>query len=352
MGVRYHVRGPSLVPVYVCQQQAIERAEPPCQRILGIGVDAAIGQLLLEAVTPVALEVAMTVQQEIQSRGQEADRLRKTQVERARYEAALAQRRYMQVDPSNRLVADALEADWNKKLQNLDRAQQEYERRKGAAPGLLNEDQQKQILALATDFPQLWRNPNTPDRERKRMVRLLIEDVTLIKRREITAHVRFKGGRSTTITLPIPAKVWEKYRTGPDVVMEIDRLLDDHAPPEIAALLNQRGLRPGRADRFSGAIINRIQKDYGLRSRYDRLHGAGLLTKEEMAALLGVTPQTVYRWWRSGLLNRYQYNEKGDCLYEQLGPGASVKKHGVKLGNQISPPALDRQPANEVQCET
>jgi DNA invertase Pin-like site-specific DNA recombinase len=351
MGVRYHVRGQSLVPVYICQQQSVARAEPPCQRILGISIDAAIGQLLMEAVTPLALEVAATVQQEIQSRAQEADRLRQTQVERARYEAELAQRRYMQVDPSNRLVADALEADWNKKLRNLDSAQQEYVRQKEADGRLLNEEQQKRILALATDFPQLWRNPNTPDRERKRMVRLMVEDVTLIKRREVTAHVRFKGGRCTTITLPLPAKAWEKYRTCPEVVTEIDRLLDDHAPPEIADLFNQRGLRPGRTDRFTGTIINRIQRDYGLRNRYDRLRATGLLTKEEMAKLLGVTPQTVYRRWKFGLLHRYQYNEKGDCLYGQPGPDPPVKKRGVEFGNRTSTDGLDRHSANEVQCE-
>lgn len=351
MGIGYHVRGPSLVPVYLCQQQAIARAEPVCQRILGISIDAAIGQLLMEAVTPVALEVAATVQREIQSRGQEADRLRQAHVERARYEAELAQRRYMQVDPSNRLVADALEADWNKKLHNLDRAQQEYERQKEADRGLLSEEQQKQILGLAIDFPQLWRNPNTPDRERKRMVRLMIEDVTLIKQRDITAHVRFKGGRCTTITLPIPPKAWEKYRTRPEVVMEIDRLLNDHAPPEIADLLNQRGFRPGRTDRFSATIINRIQRDYGLRSRYDRLHATGLLTKEEMAKRLGVTEQTVYRRWKGGSLNRYQYNEKGDCLYEQLGPRTPVKNSAAKLGTPTANADLDHYPANEVQCE-
>jgi len=133
--------------------------------------------------------------------------------------------------------------------------------------------------------------------------------------------------------------------------MEIDRLLDDHAPGEIADLFNQRGLRPGRAGRFSGAIINRIQKDYDLRSRYDRLQAAGLLTKEEMGKRLGVTPQTVYRWWKFGLLNRYQYNERGDCLYEQLGPEAPVTKRGVKLGSRPSATGVDRHPANEVQCE-
>ena len=268
-----------LVPEYLCQQEGIACAEPPCQRISGAGIDAAIGQLLMEAVTPVALEVALVVQQELQSRRQEADRLRQTQVERARYEANLAQRRYLEVDPDNRLVADALEADWNEKLRALTDAQQQYERQRESDQRVMGADQRARILALATDFHQLRENATTPDRERKRMVRSILEDVTLIRQKEITVHIRFKGGANKTIRLPIPPKAREKHRTNPQVVTEIDRLIDDHAPLEIADLLSQRGLRPGRTDRFSGAIINRIQRDYDLRSRYDRLRAAGMLTK-------------------------------------------------------------------------
>jgi ferredoxin len=147
MTVRYHVRRALLVPEYLCQQEGIACAEPPCQRIPGAGLDAAIGQLLMEAVTPVALEVALVVQQELQSRWQEADRLRQTQVERARYEANLAQRRYLQVDPDNRLVADALEADWNKKLRALTDAQQQYERQRESDQRVIAADQRARILA-------------------------------------------------------------------------------------------------------------------------------------------------------------------------------------------------------------
>ncbi|MBI2842913.1 MAG: hypothetical protein HYX78_05890 [Armatimonadetes bacterium] len=117
------------------------------------------------------------------------------QVERARYEAELARRRYMQVDPDNRLVADVLEAEWNGKLKALDNSQEEYERAREADRAILDDEKKKQIIALATDFPRLWNNPKTPQRERKRMVRLLIEDVTLVRGRQITAHVRLKGER-------------------------------------------------------------------------------------------------------------------------------------------------------------
>lgn len=108
--------------------------------------------------------------------------MRRKQVERARYEADLAQRRYMHVDPANRLVADALEAEWNSKLRALNEAQEEYERLRQADRLAIDAAQRARIAALASDFPRLWQDPRTPDREKKRMVRLLLEDVTLLKR--------------------------------------------------------------------------------------------------------------------------------------------------------------------------
>jgi DNA invertase Pin-like site-specific DNA recombinase len=130
MTLRYHSRHGRLCPEYVCQRKGIENAEPICQRIPGQEIDQTVSHLLLELVNPVTLDVALAVQQELHVRMEEADHLRKQQVERARYEAELAPRRYLRVDPDNRLVADSLEADWNDKLRGLADAQQEYERRR------------------------------------------------------------------------------------------------------------------------------------------------------------------------------------------------------------------------------
>jgi hypothetical protein len=183
MTVRYHVRYGRVCPDYLCQREGIEHAQPLCQQMPGRDIDEAIGQLLVEAVSPVALEVALTVQQELQSRLEDADRLRLKQVERAQYEANLARRRYMRVDPDNRLVADPLEAEWNSKLRTLTETQQERERQREQDRQVLSAEQRAAILTLATDFPRLWRDPNTPDRERKRLIRLLVEDVTLNRAR-------------------------------------------------------------------------------------------------------------------------------------------------------------------------
>ena len=340
MTVRYHSRQGRLWPEYVCQREGVEFAGPPCQRIPGAVIDHAISELLVQAVSPLTLDIALTVQQELQRRIDEADRLRHKQVERAQYEADLARRRYMRVDPDNRLVADSLEAEWNGKLRILTEVQQEYERRREQDRQLLSEEQRAAILALAHDFPALWRDPKTPSRERKRMIRLLLEDVTLIRGEHITVHIRFKGGATKTLTLPLPRKSWQQWKTSPDVVEEINRLLDQHTYRQIAASLNERTMRSGQGKVFTSRIVAGIQRRHRLMPRYDRLRNAGLLTVEEIAAALGICPQRVTIWARHGLIRAHPYNDKNDCLYEPPGTHPPRKGQGVKLSR--------RQPADIV----
>lgn len=178
--------------------------------------------MLVETVTPLALEVALSVQQEMQSRWDEADRLRRLQVDRARYESELARRRFLRVDPDNRLVAASLEAEWNVKLRALAEAAQNYERQCQADQFKISAAQREQILALATDFPRLWNDSATANRERKRMVRLLIEDITIRKGEQIKLDIRFRGGASKTLMLPLPLSFCESHRQSPAMVAEMD----------------------------------------------------------------------------------------------------------------------------------
>jgi DNA invertase Pin-like site-specific DNA recombinase len=351
MTVRYHSRRGQLFPDYVCQREGIEHAEPVCQHIPGANIDEAVGNLLVDAVTPVTLEVALAVQQELQSRLDEADRLRQQQVERARYEAEFSRRRYLRVDPDNRLVADSLEADWNNKLRLLAEAQQVCEQQRAQDRKLVDDEQRAAILSLATEFPQLWRDPSTPHRERKRMARLLLEDVTLIRQDCLTLHIRFKGGAHRTIQLPLPQRSWEQRQTSPEVVTAINRLLDDHTYPEIAAILNSQGLQSGEGKPFTARIVARIQRSYRMTPRYDRLRKAGMLTVEEMAQVLGVNPQTVKVWNRHGLIRGHAYNGKNDCLYEHPIENAPRKAQGVKLSKRAAASLVITQRAKEVQCE-
>lgn len=324
MTVRYYTSHDQVQPEYSCQAEGIEHARGPCQRVLGGALDAAIGKLLVDAMTPLALEVALSVQNELTARAHELDALRRQQIERARYESELAQRRYLRVDPDNRLVADSLEAEWNHKLRALAAAQEDYEREQGGATSdALTEVRRAEVLALATDFPALWANPATPNRERKRMVRLLIDDVTLLKTDEVVAQVRFRGGATHTIRLPAPRHALQLRQIAPDVVAEIDRLLDDHTDREIADILNSCGLQPGVANRFSPWIIWKVRAKYGFEDRCARLRRQGLLTLEEMARTLGVHPATVMSRRARGQLESVVYNDRGQRLYAAPGEPAT-----------------------------
>jgi DNA invertase Pin-like site-specific DNA recombinase len=351
MTVRYHTRQTKIVPEYACQRDGADHIILVCQHIVGEHLDQAVGQLLIDTVTPLALEVTLTIQQEMQARLDEVDRLRQKQVERARYEADLAQRRYLHVDPTNRLVADSLEADWNNKLRALQAAQEQYAEQCQNDRAQISEQQRARIAALAHDFPRLWQNPKTPDRERKRLVRLLLEDVTLLKNGEITAQVRFKGGITKTLTVPLPLNAWQQRTTSPDVVREIDRLLDHNNYPQIASLLNDRGLRSGEGKTFTARIVARVRRRHGLTSRYDRLRKAGMLTADEMAVMLGITPQWVKIWNRHGLLRGHAYNDKNDCLFEHPGDNPPKKAQGVKLSQRRLVNQVVAQSTQEVQCE-
>jgi hypothetical protein len=351
MSIRYHWRGAELVPDYLCQYQVVERLEKACMSIPGANVDAVISCLLAEAVTPVALEVSLAVQQELLSRLEEVDRLRLKQVERARYEANLAQRRYMQVEPENRLVADTLEAEWNHKLQVLAEARLEYERQRSLDRQLLDEEKRDRIMALASDFPRIWNDPKIPARERKRMVALMIEDVTLTRGTEITMHVRFKGGLTRTLVVPLALNAWKKYMTAPAVLAEIDRLLNEHTDAEVATILNGRGLASGRRMKFTGQIIGALRKGNHLKSRYERLRERGMLDVLEMAALLGTSMRTIYVWHRQGRLRPHRYNDSGAYLYEAPEAGSPLLHSDRKYRRGKNTGTLVHSTNNEVQYE-
>lgn len=331
MTVRYHTRKGAQWPEYTCQREGIATAASKCQCIPGASIDGAMGELLVKAVTPVALEVSLKIQTELDARIHEADALRGQRVQRASQEADLARRRFMEVDPGNRLVADVLEAEWNEKLRGLRDAQEELERRLQQDHQKLGEEQQAKIRALATDFPRLWQDPKTPQRERKRLVRLLIEDVTLTKNDKILVGIRFRGGATQTLALPLPRKAWELRQTSQQVVAEIDTLLNTSTESQIADILNERGFVSGEGKPFHTRLVRRLRRDYGLKTRYHRLREAGMLTLEEMLNLLGVGIRTVHIWRNQGLLRAHPYNDKNGFLYEHPGDNPPVKAPGRKL---------------------
>ena len=332
-GVEGSKHGTSVI-AYICDRASGSRGEPNCQSIAERPIDEAVGTLITEKMTPAAIELALEIRREIEARYEEADRLRHRAIERAQIEVDLAQRRYMLVDPANRLVADTLKREWNDKLRALARAQEERERGRQEDLCVLDEEIQRRLVALTTDFKTLWLDPGVPNRERKRLLACIIEDATLIKSPEdgtTKVHIRFKGGKTETLTTLNPKSAAQQVKTQPRLVDLVDKLLDDHIYSEIADLLNERGLRPGGSARrgqanarFTALRVAYLVHRYGLRLRYERLRDRGMLTKEEAAASLGIHESTLNRWVEHGIVVRHAYNGYA-YLYEPFGPNPPVK---------------------------
>jgi DNA invertase Pin-like site-specific DNA recombinase len=327
MTVGYRQRKAGLAPDYICAgPREVDRIEKGyCQRISGYSLDLAVGAMLVETVTPLALEVALSVQQEMQSRWDEADRLRRLQVDRARYESELARRRFLRVDPDNRLVAASLEAEWNVKLRVLAEAEQNYERQRQADQLKISAAQREQVFALATDFPRLWNDPGTASRERKRMVRLLIEDITIRKDEQVRLDVRFRGGASRTLMLPRPLSFCESHKQNPAMVAEMDRLLEDHNYADTARILNEKGFRTGDGLPLTPIAVGYVRKAYSLKTRFERLRERGLLTLPEMARVCGVSTNTIGRWRQKGMIHARAVNGGKQFLFEHPGPNPPRK---------------------------
>jgi len=215
MRVHYEPLGGQLRAYYRCYEEVVRRAGKPCQSVHGPAVDAAVSVLLLETVAPAAIEVALAVQDEIAQRIEQAAARRQAQLQRTRYEAELARRRYAKVDPDNRLVADALEADWNQRLRELDTLQQQHERQQHEDEAQLDETARKRIIDLARDFPRVWNDDRTSALERKRMLALLIEDVTLVAGPSIAVHLRWRGGRTQSLGVDKPRPIAQIRKSPP-----------------------------------------------------------------------------------------------------------------------------------------
>ncbi len=316
MTVRYHQRrGQRIVPDYLCQSKSIEQGRTPCQRLPGSDLDRAIGALLVERVTPEVLALTIAVQDELVQRAEEAQRLRHLHVERAQYEADLAQRRYLKVDPDNRLVASVLEAEWNAKLRGLEEARAIEEQYKQSDQHQLSAQERAEIDGVPARFRQFWNDPKTTARQRKRAVRLLVEDVTVHKTDQIVAHIRFKGGATQTITVALPLPLAQSRLTPPETLAAMDRLLNEYTDAEVAEQLNQQGFRTFEGLPFQSTHVYQLRRHHGLPDRATRLRTQGLLSADELAEAYGVTAQTIWRWYRQGRIVGMHYNDRGSSLF-------------------------------------
>jgi hypothetical protein len=265
-------------------------------------------------------------------------------------------------DPNNRLVADTLEAEWNDKLRALAQAREDRERGRQLDQPVLDDSIRQRLIMMTTDFSKLWNDHSTPNRERKRLLAYVIEDATLIKlpQQGITKiHVRFKGGKTKTLTALNPKSSAQQVKTPPMIIELVDKLLDNHIYSEIADILNQQGLRPGGSTRagrsnarFSASLVAYIVHRYTLRSRYNRLRERGMLAKAEAAARLGIHELTLVRWAEYGIIKRHAYN-KHAYLYELPDSNLPVK-HSSRwdpLVDRVTVPENGKQQNSQIQSK-
>jgi DNA-binding transcriptional regulator YiaG len=291
-------------PLYTCNRAQLDASAPICPSLPGGDVDRMSSSLLLEQLTPLAMEAALSVQQDILQRAQEAEKRLHRQGERAQDEADLAKRRLMAVDPANRHGAQTFEDDWSDKLAHLPQAKQEYATRRANSRYVLDAQKQAEIRRLATDCPSIWSHPATANQDKKRMVRLLIEAVTLKRDGySVTLFRRFQAGALLTRLVRLSRSGNKATVIAQALIAHIDALTEQHTAGEVAAKRHEAGMaHPTRGD-FDTNAVGYLLKRCKLPSRYQRLRTRGYVTQEEIAEKFGVTIQTVQRWHKCGWID-------------------------------------------------
>lgn len=291
-------------PMYECTRRHQDaNYSPECVRIQAGLLDQAVGQRVLELLRPEQVAIAVRAVEEVERRSQAIDQQWRLRLERLEYQAQLAQRRYEEVDPANRLVAGTLEGRWNDALQQLQTAREEHQRARQQQGLELSQEQKKQLLALAEDLPKLWQSPTTSDPDRKRVLRLLIKDITVEKRRperQAVLHIRWQGGAVEDLCLALGLPAPDKVRYPAAMVDRVRTLAGSQTDRQIATQLNQEGCLSAKGKPFTPNMIQWIRSRYDIPAPF--LKHANELTVAEVACRIGVKPGMVYYWIGRGHL--------------------------------------------------
>jgi DNA invertase Pin-like site-specific DNA recombinase len=307
--VRYTGNG-GVYPCYLCNRLRRDGlASKDCMSFRCDLLDAAIAEEVLKALQPAEIELALAALQELESRDRTISRQWQMRLERADYEAALAERRYQEVDPSQRLVAGTLERRWNDallQLEDLKKQAAEFQRQQAR---VTTDEQRAKVLALATDLPRLWHAPTTQAKDRKRMLRLLIKDITVEKPpnpKQLLVHIRWQGGACSDICVQLPPNIADRVRYPAAVVDHVRHLAQSFSDGEIADRLNQEGQVSALGKPFTGSMVQWIRYRYQIPKA--RLVRPEEVTVRHVAERFRVSPNVVYYWIDRGVIQARRLN--------------------------------------------
>jgi len=312
-----HYRGRNSTPGYHCAGKDLVNGRGVyCLNLGGLAIDQAVAQAFLEAVTPAAVEATRLSVEQLQADHDAALSQWRLEVERARYEAERAERRYRAVEPENRLVARGLETEWENRLRELAAAEIELRRREQQRPRSLTPEQLRHLQTLGSDIHKVWNAATTTDRDRKELLHTLLEEVVLnLKRAEGHAYLtlRWCGGATTTLDVPVPRFRPMGPRTDEDTISLLCRLAALYPDGVIAGILNRQGRRTATGERFTANQIGSLRR-YRSIPRFqppaEPLTGE-LVTIRKAAQMLGMNTSSIHRWLADGFI-----------AGEQVTPGA------------------------------
>jgi DNA invertase Pin-like site-specific DNA recombinase len=287
-------------PVYDCSRSRADHVHTPaCRSVLSAVVDELVARRLLEVLAPREIKLALAAADEVADRRARSGRALELRVERARYEAARAERAFHHCEPENRLVARSLETRWEAKLRELAEAEAELAERAAPAP----EPSREEIEALAANVPALWAAETTSERDRKRLLRALISDITLTSQpdgRELRIGIRWRSGATEEHITERPKPRFEVRRTPAAAVDLITRLGPHRTDEQLAAELWTAGLRTGTGRPFDERAVRWVRYTHEIPS--PPMLAPDELTVAQIAERLGVSIGAVYYWIGHGQL--------------------------------------------------
>jgi DNA invertase Pin-like site-specific DNA recombinase len=292
-----------LYPIYECNWRHREALQPHRMCLPAKPLDDAISERLLTAVTPLTIKLALAALTNLEERDKVISAQWHRRIERARYEADLAERRYEEADPNNRLVASTLEKRWNDAMQRVLELKAELAHFERQTMHSVTAEQKQQILQLGRDFPRLWKAPTTSARDRKRILRLLIRDITVVKDPQqpklLHLQICWQGGATETIEVRQRPNYPEAIRYPDSFVAKIRTLAEQYDDKEIATRLNGEGLTSATGKPFTASMINWIRHKHRI---FRPSPPDGTLNVSQVRARYGVSLWVVHYWIEHGIV--------------------------------------------------